>query len=104
MEFSRPEYWSGSPFPSPGDLPNPGIEPRPPALQVDSLPAEPQGKPKNTGGGYPIPSPADFPDLGIEPGSPALQVDSLLLSHGGSPKGLKERLTSAASIHREVAT
>ena len=36
-------------FPSPGDLPNPGIKPRSPALQVDSLPAEPQGKPKNTG-------------------------------------------------------
>ena len=41
MEFSRPEYWS----PSPGDLPNPGIKPRSPALQLDSLPAEPQGKP-----------------------------------------------------------
>ena len=51
MEFSRPEYWSGEPFPSPGNLPNPGIEPRSPALQVDSLPAEPQGKPKNTGVG-----------------------------------------------------
>ena len=49
MEFSRPEYWSGKPFPSPGDLPNPGIEPRSPALQADSLPAEPQGKPKNAG-------------------------------------------------------
>ena len=36
MEFSRQEYWSELPFPSPGDLPNPGIEPRPPALQVDS--------------------------------------------------------------------
>ena len=36
----------GWPFPSPGDLPNPGIEPRSPALQADSLPAEPQGKPK----------------------------------------------------------
>ena len=44
MEFSRPEYWSGWPFPSPGDLPNPGIEPRSPAQQVDSLPAEPQEK------------------------------------------------------------
>ena len=44
MEFSRPEYWSGQPFPPPGDLPNPGIEPRSPALQADSLPAEPQGK------------------------------------------------------------
>ena len=51
MEFSRPEYWSGQPFPSPGDLSNPGIKPRSPALQVDSLPAEPQGKPKNTGVG-----------------------------------------------------
>ena len=51
MEFSRLEYWSGSPFPSPGELPNPGIEPRSPALQVDSLPAEPPGKPKNTGMG-----------------------------------------------------
>ena len=49
MEFSRPEYWSGLPFPSPGDLPNPEIEPRSPALQADSLPAEPQGKPKNIG-------------------------------------------------------
>ena len=45
IEFSRPEYWSGYPFPSPGDLPNPGIKPRCPALQVDSLPAEPQEKP-----------------------------------------------------------
>ena len=40
-EFSRPEYWSGSPFPSPGDLPNPGIESMSPALQADSVPSEP---------------------------------------------------------------
>ena len=45
MEFSRQEYWSGLPFPSPGDLPDPGMEPRSPALQVDSLPSEPLGKP-----------------------------------------------------------
>jgi len=51
MESSRPEFWSGYLFPSPGDLPNPGIEPRSPTLQVDSLPAEPPGKPKNTGVG-----------------------------------------------------
>ena len=51
MEFCRLEYWSGQPFPSPGDLPNPGIEPRSLALQADSLPAEPPGMPKNTGGG-----------------------------------------------------
>ena len=38
--FSRQEYWSGLPFPSPGDLPNPGIEPGPPALQADFLPPE----------------------------------------------------------------
>ena len=51
MEFSRPEYWSGWPFPSPGNLPNPGIESRSPTLQADSLPAEPPGKPKNSGVG-----------------------------------------------------
>ena len=45
MEFSRPEYWSGELFTSPGDLPNPGIESRSPALQADSLPAEQPGKP-----------------------------------------------------------
>ena len=44
MKFSRPEYWSGSLFPSSGGLPNPGTEPKSPALQVDSLPSEPQGK------------------------------------------------------------
>ena len=45
MGFSRQEYWSGVPLPSPGDLPNPGIEPESPALQVDALPSEPPGKP-----------------------------------------------------------
>ena len=47
--FSRQGYWSGLPRPPPGNLPNPGIEPRSPALQVDSLPSEPLGKSKNTG-------------------------------------------------------
>ena len=47
--FSRQEYWSGLPSPPPGDLPNPWIEHRSPALQVDSLPSELPGKPKNTG-------------------------------------------------------
>ena len=46
MEFSRPEYWSGEPFPSPWDLPNPDIELRSPVLQVNSLPAELSGKPR----------------------------------------------------------
>ena len=46
MEFSRQEYWSGMPFPYPGDLPNTGIQPGSPALQADSLLSESPGKPK----------------------------------------------------------
>ena len=45
MGFSTPEYWSGLPFPSPGDLPDPGVKPGSPALKADSLPIEPPGKP-----------------------------------------------------------
>jgi len=44
MEFSRQEYWSALPFTSPGDLPDPGIEPKSPALQADALAFEPPGK------------------------------------------------------------
>ena len=51
MDFSRPDYWRGLPFLSPGDLPNPEIKPRSPSLQADSLPAEPLGKSKNSGVG-----------------------------------------------------
>ena len=47
MGFSRQGYWSGLPFPSPGDLPDPGIETRSPALQADSLRSEPPGKPES---------------------------------------------------------
>ena len=46
MGFSRQEYWSGLPLPFPGDLPDPGIKPRSPTLQVDALTSEPPGKPK----------------------------------------------------------
>ena len=61
-EFSRPEYWSGWSFRPLGDLSNPGIKPRTPTLQVDSLSAEPQGKPKNTGAGsYPFASGSSWP-------------------------------------------
>ena len=56
MEFSRQKYWSGLLFPSPGDLPNPGIEPRSPSLQAYALPSEPPGKPKFN----PIPSSPKF--------------------------------------------
>ena len=45
IEFSRQEYWSGLPFPSPGDLPKPGMEPRSPALRADASPSEPPGNP-----------------------------------------------------------
>ena len=45
MEFSRQEYWSGVPLPSPGDLPDPGIKPGSPTLQADILPSVPPGKP-----------------------------------------------------------
>ena len=72
MDFSRPEYWSGYPLPSPGDLPNPGIESRFPALRADSLSAEPQGKPKNTG------------------------VDSLSFSSGSSPSRNQTRVSCIA--------
>ena len=48
MEFSWQEYWSGLPFPSPGDLPYPGVKPWSPALQADALPSELLGKPEIT--------------------------------------------------------
>ena len=51
VEFSKQFYWSGLPFPSPGDFPNPGIKHRSPPLQVNFLPSEPPGKPRNTGVG-----------------------------------------------------
>ena len=50
MKFSRQEYWSGLPFPSPGDLPDPGIKPRSPALQADALTSEPPGTLKQRAG------------------------------------------------------
>ena len=67
MRFSRQEYWSGLPFPSPGDLPDPGIEPRSPALQADALTSEPPGKPKNIEVGcHPF---SRYSNPGIEPRS-----------------------------------
>ena len=60
-----------------GNFPNPGIRPRPPALQEDSLPTEPSGKPNNTGLGSLSLLSGNLPNPGIEPRSPTLQVDSL---------------------------
>ena len=84
-EFSRPVYWSRQPFPSPGNLPNPGIEPRSPALQMDSLPAEPQGKPKNTGVGCHFLLQVIFPTQGSNPGLLHCRWILCHLSHQGSP-------------------
>ena len=77
MEFSRPEHWSGQPFPSPGDLPDSGMEPRSPTLQADSLPAKPQEKSKNTGVGSLALLQGIFPPQESNWGPPALQADSL---------------------------
>ena len=99
MEFSRPEYSRGCPFPTARDFPNPGIEPRSPTFQVDSLPAKPQGNPRNWSG-KPIPSPADLPDSGIKLGSPALQADSLPHELLGNPK---ERQAKEWSNYRTIA-
>ena len=85
MEFSRLEYWSREPSPSPGDLPNLGIELRSPTLQANSLPAELQGKPKNIEAGSLSLSPADLPVPGIKLGSPALQLDFLPTELSGKP-------------------
>ena len=86
IEFSRPEYWSGYPFPSPGDLPNPEIEPRFPALQVNSSPAEPQGKAKNTGVGS---LSLLFPIQELNPGLLHCRQILYQLSHQGSPRILE---------------
>ena len=111
MGFSRQECWSGLPFPSPGGLPDPGIEPRSLALQADALPSEPPGKGKSLSrvrlfatprtvayqasqsmgfsrqdywNGLPFLSPGDLPNPGTEPESPALEADALLTEPPGN--------------------
>ena len=89
-EFSRPECWSGLPFPSPRDLLNPRTEPKSPTLQVDSLPAEPQGKPKNTGGGSLFLLQWIFPTQGSNSGLSHCRWILYQLSHKGSPRGMTQ--------------
>ena len=74
MGFFRQENWDVLPFPSPGDLPNLGIEPRSPTLQAILYEMSHQGTSKILEW---FPSPADLPNPGIELGSPALQATSL---------------------------
>ena len=111
MCVSHSEFWSGLPFPSPGDLSIPGIEPRSPALEGDSLLSKPPGKPPNRSllfatpwtvayqvplsmgfsrqeyrNGLPFPSLGDLPNPGIKPRSSALQVDYLPSEPHRKPK------------------
>ena len=83
--FSRQESWSGLPFPSPEDLPDPGIEPESPALQADSLPSESAHKPRNAGVDCHPLLQGIFLTLGTGLHLLRLQVDSLPASHLGSP-------------------
>ena len=86
MEFCRQEYWDGQPFPSPGDLPNPGVEPRSLALQADSFLAEPQRRPKNIGlGSLSLLQRIRIPDPGIKFGSSAMLEDSSPAEVSGKP-------------------
>ena len=105
------------PFPSPGDLPDPGIEPRSPAFQADALTSEPlshlcptlcnpmaiaRQTPPSMGfsrqeywSGLPFPSPGDLPEPGIEPGSPALQADALTSEPPGKTLRDTQKLIAA---------
>ena len=77
MEFSRQEYWSGLPFPSPGDLPDPGIKPGCPALQADSLPSEPPGKPRQSGACANIEAEASLERTDREVPSEEMEISSI---------------------------
>ena len=93
------EYWSGLPCPPLGDIPNPGTEPKSPALQADSLPSGPSGKPKNTRVGRLSLLHGNLPDPGIELRSPVLQVDSLPTELVGWLIKPKVRSTRQPSYH-----
>ena len=78
MEFSRQEHWSGVPFPSPGDLPDPGIGLGSPALQADSLPSKPPGKPQES-------SPEQFESINSLVLSLPSSLSSFLIAQGVLP-------------------
>ena len=91
--FFRLEYWSALPCLSPGDLPNPGIKPRSPTLQADSLLAETPGKPKNTGVGSLSLLQGIFPTQELNWGLLHCRPILYQLSYEGSPIPGKEGLT-----------
>ena len=109
VEFSRPEYWSGS-FPSLEDLRKPGIKPRSPTLQVNSLPAEPPGKPKKTWVGSLCLLQQIFPTQELNWGLLHCRQIPYQLSHKGSPfpsgkgficKGIRQR-DERSSAHFKI--
>ena len=89
------------PFPPPGDLPEPGIKSRSPALQADALTSEPPGK-QEYWSGLPFPSPGDLPDPGIKPGSPALQADTLPSEPAGKQYLLKITLKTSLKLFSKL--
>ena len=95
--FSRQEYWSRFPCPPPGDLPNPGIKPRFPALGMDALPAEPPGKPKNTGVGSPSLLQGNFLTQELNQGLLHCRWILYQLSYQGSPVWLDHRQANSRS-------
>ena len=88
--FSRQEYWSGLPWPLPGDLLNLGMEPRPPSLQTDALPSEQPGKPINTGVGSISLFQEIFPTQELNRGLLHCRRILYQLSYQGSPPPLRD--------------
>ena len=100
MGFSRQEYWSGLPFPSPADLPNPGIEPGSPALQTDALPSEALGKPDSRLGSFknlrPL-SVANVPDFLLGKNRKNKQTKENQCARGGTRQGGGRHIPEARS-------
>ena len=101
LEFSRPEYWSQQLFSSPGDLPNPGIEPSSPTLQANSLPAELQEKPNSTGVGILSLLQQIFPPQESNWGCLLCRWTLYQLSHQGS-RGYSSLLNSQPQLTRSL--
>ena len=104
MGFSRQEYWSGLPCPPPGNLPIPGIKPRSPALQVNFLPSEPPGKPKNTGVGSLCLFQGIFPTQGSNLGLPHYRQILYHLSHQKVPNTIYVSISSVSSVTQSCPT
>ena len=109
MEFSRKEYWSRLPFPSPGDLPNPGIEPRSPALQADAVPSEPPGKPGDLAKGLRTPKEFDLggqwdliAELACDWGKSVLEAQSLVHTRSQEKGGVTHKRLSQMACYGVV--